>query len=48
MRPDLSTPFFSAASSANTLAQATSLLAALSVKSVTNQYALDAGITAKT
>lgn len=46
--PDLSTPFFSAASSANTLAQATSLLAALSVKSVTNQYALDAGITAKT
>lgn len=46
--PDLSTPFFSAASSANTLAQATNLLAALSVKSVTNQYALDAGITAKT
>lgn len=46
--PDLSTPFFSAASSANTLAQSTNLLTALSVKSVTNQYALDAGITAKT
>lgn len=46
--PDLSTPFFSVASSANTLAQSTNLLTALSVKSVTNQYALDAGITAKT
>lgn len=46
--PDLSTPFFSAASSANTLAQATRLLTALSVKSITNQYALDTGITAKT
>lgn len=46
--PDLSTPFFSAASSANTLLQSTNLLTALSVKSVTNQYALDAGITAKT
>ncbi len=46
--PDLSTPFFNAASSANTLAQSTALLTALSVKSVTNQYALDAGITAKT
>ncbi len=46
--PDLSTPFFSAASSANTLLQSTNLLAALSVKSVTNQYALDSGITAKT
>ncbi|WP_440113824.1 cell surface protein [Acidovorax sp. BL-A-41-H1] len=46
--PDLSTPFFSAATSANTLAQSTALLTALSVKSVTNQYALDASITAKT
>jgi len=46
--PDLSTPFFSAASSANTLAQSTNLLKALTVKSITNQYALDASITAKT
>jgi len=46
--PDLSTPFFSAASSANTLLQSTNLLTALSVKSITNQYALDASITAKT
>ncbi len=46
--PDLSTPFFSAATSVNTLAQSTNLMTALSVKSVTNQYALDAGITAKT
>lgn len=46
--PDLSTPFFAAATSANTLAQSTRLLTALSVKSITNQYALDAGITAKT
>jgi len=46
--PDLSTPFFSAATSANTLAQSTNLMTALSVKSVTNQYALDAGISAKT
>jgi len=46
--PDLSTPFFSAASSANTLLQSTNLLTALSVRSITNQYALDAGITAKT
>lgn len=46
--PDLSTPFFGAASSATTRAQATNLLTALAVKSVTNQYALDASITAKT
>lgn len=46
--PDLSTPFFSAASSANTLAQSKNLLASLAVKSITNQYALDASITAKT
>lgn len=46
--PDLSTPFVGVASSANTLAQATALLSALSVKSITNQYALDASITAKT
>jgi hypothetical protein len=46
--PDLSTPFFSAASSANTLLQSTNLLKALAVKSITNQYALDASITAKT
>ena len=46
--PDLSTPFFGAANSANTRAQATNLLTALAVKSVTNQYALDATITAKT
>ena len=46
--PDMSTPFFGAATSANTLAQATNLLTALAVKSVTNQYALDASITAKT
>ncbi len=46
--PDLSTPFFGAASSAATRTQATNLLTALAVKSVTNQYALDASITAKT
>ena len=46
--PDLSTPFFGVANSANTRAQATNLLTALAVKSVTNQYALDATITAKT
>lgn len=46
--PDLSTPFFGAASSATTLAQSKNLLTALAVKSVTNQYALDASITAKT
>ncbi len=46
--PDLSTPFFAAASSANTLAQSTNLLTALKVSSVTNQYALDSSISAKT
>ncbi|PJI99194.1 hypothetical protein CLU85_4036 [Acidovorax sp. 69] len=46
--PDLSTPFFNAATSPNAVGQAKALLAALAVKSVTNQYALDASITAKT
>jgi hypothetical protein len=46
--PDLSTPFFGAATSPNAVGQANNLLAALAVKSVTNQYALDASITAKT
>ncbi|MBN9576710.1 MAG: cell surface protein [Alicycliphilus denitrificans] len=46
--PDLSTPFFNAAGNNNARAQAQALLGALAVKSVTNQYALDPSITAKT
>lgn len=46
--PDLSTPFFGAAGDTNARAQAQVLLGALAVKSVTNQYALDPSITAKT
>ncbi len=46
--PDLSTPFIGAASSVAALTQARNLLGALSVRSITNQYALDASITAKT
>lgn len=46
--PDLSTPFFTAATSPNAVGQARNLLNALAVKSVTNQYALDASISAKT
>lgn len=46
--PDLSTPFIGAAGDAATRAQAQALLGALAVKSVTNQYALDPSITAKT
>ena len=43
--PDMSTPYFAGA---NALTQTNLLTAALAVKSVTNQYANDASITAKT
>ena len=46
--PDLSTPFVTAPGSGAAVAQANLLSAALAVKSVTNQYANDASITAKT
>ncbi|MFP5482184.1 MAG: cell surface protein, partial [Gammaproteobacteria bacterium] len=44
--PDMSTPYVTSA--ADPLAQATQLTAALAVQSITNQYANDASITAKT
>lgn len=46
--PDLSTPMIGAVSATAPLAQATSLLTALSVSSITNQYALDSSLSAKT
>ena len=46
--PDLSTPFVTAPGVGAAVAQANLLSAALAVKSVTNQYANDASITAKT
>ncbi|WP_440107029.1 cell surface protein [Acidovorax sp. BL-A-41-H1] len=46
--PDLSTPYNGAAAVATPLDQAQRLAAALQVKSVTNQYANDASISAKT
>ena len=46
--PDLSTPFVTAPGALAAVAQANLLSAALAVKSVTNQYANDASITAKT
>ncbi len=47
--PDLSTPYLGGAAVAQTpLTQAATLTAALAVQSVTNQYATDASITAKT
>jgi hypothetical protein len=46
--PDMSTPMFNAATTTAPLVQAADLLAQLAVKSVSNQYANDASITAKT
>ena len=46
--PDLSTPFVTAPGAGAAVAQANLLSQALAVKSVTNQYANDASITAKT
>ncbi|MFN3374961.1 MAG: cell surface protein [Burkholderiaceae bacterium] len=46
--PDMSTPFYAAPGAAAPLAQAQALQAALRVNSVTNQYANDAVISAKT
>ena len=46
--PDMSTPYNGAAAVATPLAQAVRLATALQVKSVTNQYANDASISAKT
>ena len=46
--PDLSTPYIGAADQAGADAQAAALTAALAAKSVINQYANDASITAKT
>jgi hypothetical protein len=46
--PDMSTPFYAAPAAAAPLAQAQALQTALKVTSITNQYANDASITAKT
>lgn len=46
--PDMSTPFYAAPAAAAPLAQALALQTALRVNSVTNQYANDASISAKT
>ena len=46
--PDLSTPYVGVASVANAKKQAESLTQALAVSSITNQYAKDASISAKT
>ena len=46
--PDLSTPYYAAAGAAAALTQAAVLTQALAVSSITNQYAKDAGIFAKT
>lgn len=46
--PDLSTPYYLAPGAANARQTAGDLTAALAVKTTTNQYATDAGISAKT
>ena len=46
--PDLSTPYVVAPGATAPLTQAEALTAALAVKTITNQYATDAGISAKT
>ena len=46
--PDMSTPYYAAASAQAAANQASNLTKALAVSSITNQYAKDASITAKT